>query len=88
MPIEGQPYTPSPEAVDVSPASDGSILKEVLHKGDGAAPPDGVRVSCHYVGYLASDGSKFDSSRDRNEPFKFTLGRGGFRPSQSNGAPV
>ncbi|MBW0519775.1 hypothetical protein O181_059490 [Austropuccinia psidii MF-1] len=32
------------------------------------------QLSMHYTGTLKSDGSKFDSSLDRNQPFQFTLG--------------
>jgi FKBP-type peptidyl-prolyl cis-trans isomerase len=53
-----------------------SGLKYVDEKvGDGAAPQKGKRVSVHYTGTL-TDGSKFDSSRDRGQPFKFVIGVG------------
>ena len=43
--------------------------------GTGAEAKTGNTVSVHYVGTL-TDGRKFDSSRDRGEPFSFTLGAG------------
>ena len=36
----------------------------------------GSKLSMHYTGMLYKDGSKFDSSLDRGDPFTFTLGQG------------
>jgi FKBP-type peptidyl-prolyl cis-trans isomerase FkpA len=52
----------------------GLIIEELV-LGDGTEAVSGKRVSVHYTGWL-TNGSKFDSSVDRNEPFEFGLGRG------------
>jgi len=55
--------------------SDSGLKYEDLIEGEGAVAEPGQRVSVHYTGWL-EDGTKFDSSVDRNEPFQFALGRG------------
>ena len=63
------------DAVDVT--GDGGVLKEVLVEGTGDdLPQKNDDVCVHYVGTLQSDGSQFDSSRDRGTPFTFKLGQG------------
>ncbi len=53
-----------------------SGLKYVdLVEGTGDSPTSGQTVTVHYTGTL-EDGTKFDSSRDRNQPFKFKIGVG------------
>ncbi len=53
-----------------------SGLKYVdLVVGKGAIPKAGNTVIVHYTGWL-TNGKKFDSSVDRNQPFSFVLGRG------------
>ena len=47
--------------------------------GTGAAAKAGTAVTVHYTGWLYQDGAKgakFDSSKDRNDPFEFSLGAG------------
>jgi FKBP-type peptidyl-prolyl cis-trans isomerase len=46
-----------------------------LKEGSGPAAKDGDTVDVHYTGWL-KDGTKFDSSHDRGQPFSFKLGAG------------
>ena len=55
--------------------TDSGLEYENTKEGDGAEAKAGQKVSVHYTGTL-TDGSKFDSSRDRGRPFEFTLGVG------------
>ena len=52
----------------------GLIYEDVVI-GDGEEAAAGHQVSVHYTGWL-TDGTKFDSSKDRNDPFQFGLGAG------------
>jgi FKBP-type peptidyl-prolyl cis-trans isomerase len=51
------------------------MVIEELAVGDGALAAAGQQVKVHYTGWL-TDGTKFDSSKDRNDPFVFPLGAG------------
>ncbi len=47
---------------------------QILSPGNGAEAKAGQQVHVHYTGWL-TNGTKFDSSLDRNDPFSFGLGR-------------
>ena len=48
---------------------------KIISEGNGNLPVQGQTVQVHYTGYLL-DGTKFDSSLDRGQPFQFPLGQG------------
>jgi FKBP-type peptidyl-prolyl cis-trans isomerase FkpA len=55
--------------------TESGLQYEELIVGEGAEAKAGQNVSVHYTGWL-TDGQKFDSSKDRNAPFQFSLGAG------------
>lgn len=60
---------------DMAKIPESGVESEDLVVGSGATAQRGDAVSVHYVGTL-TDGTVFDSSLQRNEPFTFTLGSG------------
>ncbi len=65
-----------PDAIDAS-------LPQVV--GTGESPEKGNIVKVQYTGWLAASDFKFDSSRDRNMPFSFTIGDGNVIPGWDEG---
>ena len=55
-----------------------------LVPGSGASPVSGKQVKVHYTGWL-ENGTKFDSSVDRSEPFVFPIGAGQVIPGWDEG---
>ena len=51
------------------------LVYEEITVGAGAEAAAGQRVTVHYTGWL-TNGTKFDSSKDRDDPFEFHLGQG------------
>jgi FKBP-type peptidyl-prolyl cis-trans isomerase len=70
------PSTSSPMKVNGQPTTTASGLQYWdIVVGTGATAAPGSTVKVHYSGFLTT-GEKFDSSRDRGEPFSFPLGAG------------
>ena len=73
MLILGLIFTLHPFANTVIAAAKGKLEIKNVTEGAGAVATRHSIVQVHYTGWLI-DGAKFDSSRDRNDPFEFTLG--------------
>ena len=70
---QGTGAEPGGEAKIVTTPS--GLQYEEIVVGTGASPKSGQQVTVHYTGWL-KDGTKFDSSVDRHEPFTFQIGVG------------
>lgn len=67
-------YSSPIDSLDDQAPQTGLVMEEIII-GDGLSALPGDTLTVHYVGTL-SDGKVFDSSLDRNTPFRFTLGAG------------
>jgi FKBP-type peptidyl-prolyl cis-trans isomerase len=78
---------PAPEETSTAPAQTEEVTAleiEDLVVGEGAEAVAGSAVVVHYTGWL-TDGTKFDSSVDRGQPFQFTLAQGMVIPGWDQG---
>ena len=57
------------------PTTPSGLVIEDVTVGEGAVAAAGQKVTVHYTGWL-TNGTKFDSSKDRNDPIVFPLGGG------------
>lgn len=92
MPVSDQPAPAAPGGADAGKGpgagpwakldaaayktSTTGLTHAVIEPGNGPAVKEGQTAVMHYTGWLKDGGTKFDSSRDRAEPFPVTLGAG------------
>ncbi len=72
----GAPAAPAEVQASDYVVTDSGLKYYDLEVGDGPSPAQGQTAVVHYTGWL-EDGTKFDSSLDRGQPFSFVLGTGG-----------
>ena len=81
----------TPESSTMGQSNITELIKVDAATGSGAEAVPGRQVTVHYTGWLYNEGAadkkgtKFDSSRDRNEPFSFGLGAGQVIPGWDEG---
>ena len=75
VPVPSSESAEAPASASAAAAKPAGLVKEDIKVGTGPEAKAGDQVSVHYTGTL-TDGTKFDSSLDRNEPFQFALGAG------------
>lgn len=73
--LPDEPETQESENQENVVTTESGLQYEDIVEGTGAMPQNGQTVTVHYTGTL-EDGTKFDSSRDRNRPFSFSIGVG------------
>lgn len=75
--------TPAPPPTDVDESdfseTESGLRYVLLEEGDGETPEEGQSVAIHYRGWL-EDGTQFDSSYDRGQPFEVVVGQGATIP--------
>ncbi len=82
QPRDSQEATPAASKDNAGKTGGLTVIDEVV--GEGPSAKSGDRVTVHYTGWLL-DGTKFDSSKDKNQPFSFSLGAGDVIPGWDQG---
>lgn len=72
---KAKPATSNSQRLNVEQTTTSGLKYTITLKGNGPKATPGSKVTVHYTGKL-TDGTKFDSSKDRNQPFTFKLGAG------------
>ena len=77
LPLTTVSYPTPPKPTVKFPGTAPTELKITdLKEGTGEAAKVGDSITVHYVGVLSTDGTEFDNSYDRGQPFTFTIGSG------------